>query len=669
MDSVIQKFRKVFLEEAQGLLNSYESDLLQLEKNPDDHNLIESAFRSMHTLKGTSGMYGFEYITELTHKLESIFQSVIEKQFVFNKELFDTTFSVIDHLRKLLFDELLSDEALKQEHKDLMSSISTFSSSISLNSSTSKSPEKEKINNQSLWHILLQTTESQYFRGISIMNILRELAGLGCFTIEKIENKSNAQTEIWSITLLTNSNEDEIREVFLFIEDDCSFVHIADIKESSINGINSYTVKTEEKELSILEAIKLSNIQKKESKVIEETVPKTINHDLKRISVDSAKLDHLMFLVSELITINSQLALSAKIKEFDNIKRNIEKLDSLSKEFRNNALEIRLVPISDMILRFQRLIRDLSKQLGKKVELVTHGIETELDKNTIDQLAEPLMHIIRNCIDHGVELPTVRVSKGKPETGHIKISANHSGNYIVIKIEDDGTGIDRKKVFQKAVDKGIFKPDDKPSPKELFDLIFLPGFSTAQNLTEVSGRGVGMDVVRRRIIDLRGDVSVDSEEGVGTTFTLKLQQSVAIIDTLLFTVENVYLIVPLSDITICSQISSDEIDQRRHNGTVPFNNQLIPFIDLRQKFALGGGYQKKIKVIVIQDATTMVALLVDRIVGEHQAVLKPLGKSFIDQPLLSSASQLGDSNLAFMIDTNLILSDIEGTKRKVKQIN
>lgn len=359
-----------------------------------------------------------------------------------------------------------------------------------------------------------------------------------------------------------------------------------------------------------------------------------------------------MYLVSELITLNSQFNLTTSDSKFEKIWPYTERLDNLSKQFRNNALDIRLVPLSESILRFKRLIRDLSRQLDKDVELITEGIDTEVDKGTIDQLNDPLMHIIRNCIDHGIELPGTRKQKGKPETGTIKISANNSGNFVIIRIEDDGTGIDLEKIQKKAIEKGIIKPADKPSRNELLEMIFMPGFSTAQSLTEVSGRGVGMDVVKRKIMELRGEVIVDTEEGKGTSFTLKLQQSIAIIDTLLFKVQDTFFTVPISDINICMQIPSEEIEKRKHTCTIPFENELIPFVDVRNQFHLGGHYSDVTKAIILRNNERQLALLTDTIIGGHQAVLKPLGNLFREQKCIGAASQLGDGKLAFMMDTN-----------------
>ncbi len=678
MDSTLLRFRDKFIEEAHGLLDRLEKDLLELENKPDDKELIESAFRAMHTIKGVSGMYGFDFISEFTHHMESIYQAIREKRLQFDKEIFDATFSSVDHIRKLLADEKLTDVSNKTTHGDLMKVIQ----SISAKGHSGTPLIKEETasfgvfdEGLATWHIIMKTNEMQFFRGISLTNIFKELSSIGQYQITRLAHLSDEENDTWSIFLTSEATEDEINDIFLFIEDDCTITNLA--KRDIFNDkLDTSTSKTDEQ--TILNYVEDSSKPKaapetaketaKESKTF--TVEPTANagkpdvsehvaerQQVKRISVDSVKLDNLMFLVSELITVNSQLSLATRDRSFNPIRPYVEKIDTLSKYFRNNALEIRLVPLSDTVLRFQRLIRDLSKHLNKKVDFKTQGTDTELDKNTIDQLAEPLMHIIRNCIDHGIETPETRVAKGKSENGTIKLSAYHSGNYVFISIADDGSGIDTEKVRQKAIDKGILKTTDKVEKKDIFELIFMPGFSTAQSLTEVSGRGVGMDVVRRRITDLRGEVIVDSEFGQGTSFTLKLQQSLAIIDTLLFKVDSNFFTVPISDIEICSQINIAELDKRKHTATIPFNDHLIPFVDLRTLFHITGEYSFKSKIIVLKNNERQIAILSDSIVGEHQAVLKPLGKSFKDQNFISSASQLGDGNMAFMIDTNALFKE------------
>ncbi|MGC8803542.1 MAG: chemotaxis protein CheA, partial [Bacteroidales bacterium] len=454
----------------------------------------------------------------------------------------------------------------------------------------------------------------------------------------------------WNVIYTASIEEEELREMLMFIEDNCFISHLSE--QNLIELVEQHAHDNEEK--SILEYIENSypNEKTPASDNNKENGQLPLCTQAHRISVDSAKLDQLMYLVSELITINSQLAISVNERNTVRLEQQLEKLGTLSKQFRNNALELRLVPLAEIILRFQRLIRDLSRQLQKKIKLVTHGIETELDKSTIDHLYEPLMHIVRNCVDHGIETPEVRRQKGKPEEGIITISAFHSGNHIVIKVEDDGCGIDHEKVRRKAVEKGIWPDTYKPNEKEIYDLIFMPGFSTAQSLTAVSGRGVGMDVVLKKIQDLRGNIEVSSQREKGTCFTISLQQTLSILDTLLFNVENQYFMVPITEIEVCEQLPYTDIVAREWTGTLPFRNQLIPFFNLRKTMQLKGQYPSKVKVIVVNHSQGLLALLADRIIGEHQAVLKPLGTMLRNQRCISAASEMGNGHIAFLIDVN-----------------
>ncbi|MBN2484367.1 MAG: chemotaxis protein CheA [Bacteroidales bacterium] len=660
MESSINKFKDKFIEEANGLLDQLENDLLELEHKPLEKELTESAFRALHTIKGASNMFGFGYISDFTHHLESLYQLIREQKLTFNSNISDLTFQSVDHIRKMLSDETLSETSNKSKHKKLIEGIERAIEQKPSNEGVME-PTANNVteNSPGTWHILLRTSEALFFRGINLVSIFHELSSLGRFQVSRIDTMSSDNTDTWSIFLHTTAGEQEIREVFLFIDDDCTFVKLAE-NNNSLDFVNSPAEQTDDSDsLSILDFIESGNASGTKPINNEQAnqngqQPQFRKQTSKRISVESSKIDHLMFLVSELITVNSQLNLSTRSEQFNPVRPYLEKVDSLAKQFRNNALDIRLVPLSDTVLRFQRLIRDLSKQLNKQINFKTQGTNTELDKNTIDQLTEPLMHIIRNCIDHGIESPEARIKKGKTENGTITMSAYCSGNNVYIIISDDGSGINDEKVRQKAIDKGLLLPGEKPAKKVLYDFIFMPGFSTAQSLTEVSGRGVGMDVVKRRINDLRGEVFVDSEPNNGTTFTLKLQQSMSIIDSLLFTVGNSFFTVPIAEIDKCIQVENTDIVKQRHTSTLPFNNKLIPFVDLRNLLVADGAYPESLKSIIIHSNEKEMALLCDKIIGEHQAVLKPLGKSFREQKYITAASQMGDGNMAFMIDTNVL---------------
>jgi two-component system chemotaxis sensor kinase CheA len=304
-----------------------------------------------------------------------------------------------------------------------------------------------------------------------------------------------------------------------------------------------------------------------------------------------------------------------------------------------------------MLLKFQRMIRDLSNQLGKKVVFSIKGEDTELDKNIVDVIAEPIMHLIRNCIDHGLEIPEKRIENGKNDAGIIFFNAYESGNNVFIQVGDDGVGIDTEYVYKKAIDQNFIQPGTQLNEDEIFELIFLPGFSTAQSLSEVSGRGVGMDIVRKKIQDIRGEVLVQSTKGKGTVFTIKLQQTISIIDTLLIKSDGSTFAIPIDDIESCD-LEEHDLIFRRQNRLIAYCGELIPFIYLREKFSSHTAIPEKEKLIIINKQNKKYAIVADLIIGQHQAVIKPLSKTFSNIPFLSGASFLGDGSIALLLDTD-----------------
>jgi two-component system, chemotaxis family, sensor kinase CheA len=667
-DNIFQKFRDKFFEEANMLLDRFENEILQLEKTPDDRGLNESVFRAMHTIKGISAMYGFEYISELTHLLENVFQNLNDGKIRFSKEISEISLLSIDHIHKLLNDEKLLNNELRLSHTKLVEQVNRIANSKRNELPALNTQEKYTQSLLHTWLIIINTSEQMYFRGINLNGICAELFAMGECKIVKIPVLNTNKSDSWGIILVSDTTEDNIREVLMFIEDECSVFTISnyDIFNSYSNSIKetkdfNQNVYDEQSIITLVEkkdSVELFN--EPEIIITENDLEKqtSVRKNINRISVETGKLDDLMYLVSQFITLNSHLNVAHRDKDYQKLRDYIGMLDSLSKQFRNNALEIRLVPLGDVALRFQRLVRDLSKSMGKKIEFVTEGIDTELDKNTIDTLVEPLMHIIRNCADHGIEVPDFRKKSGKSESGTIKLSATYSGNHIIIRIEDDGSGIDLEKVRNKAVEKGILKKSDKPSKQELLNLIFLPGFTTAKDVSEVSGRGVGMDIVKKRISELRGTITIESNRGSGTSFIIKLNQSMSIVDTLLFQVQDSFFILPLSDIVACELIEISEISQRKHILTIPYNNQLIPFVDLRNYLNLDGSYSENSKLLIVHFGEQSLAIIADKILGEHQAVLKPLNKTFDSETIISSVSQLGNGKIAFLIDLGVLTKQI-----------
>ena len=686
----ISKFKERFIEEAYDLIKKLEESLLDQEENLNNKENVQQIFRVLHTLKGTSAMYGYVHIGDLVHDLETIFDLIREDKQDFTPRIFDTTLKIVDHLRNLLKDEFLSNTTIKEVQDNLLAEIKEIVTDVSLEPHSQKQvsdSQLNKSNTKETYYIIFHPTESQLFRCINILQIFNDLAEIGEY---KIVNHSFQETDIendnqnaWGIYLVTDKGMEAIEEVFMFVMDDCKILKISpknlfdqnDFLDYLNSGgmLNDIPESDDDDNIQLLKAYEDEFISssKLTNKTFEEKMENNSgnndvnasarsknteinqfeNHNIARINIDANKLDRLMYLVSELVITKSQLNLVVATKDYIKLIEIAEKIDDLSRNFRDNALNIRLVQVAEMMVPFKRLIRDLSKDLGKEVRFVTKGIETELDKNVIDKISEPIMHILRNCIDHGIESSDIRLKNNKPEIGSIKFNAFYSGANVIIQIEDDGRGIDPEKIKKKAIEKGLITNDDNLRERDIYDLIFYPGFSLATKITEVSGRGVGMDIVRKKINELRGEVEVSSEIGKGTIFTIKLHQTLSIIDTLLLKVEDAHYLVPVADIEFCEQ-EQHQILYKNNNRQVEVQGELLPFISLRDLFEHSSTSPVKEKLIIVNKNDAKIAIVADKIIGEHQAVLKPLGEMFHSQQFLSGASFLGDGTLALMLDTN-----------------
>lgn len=693
----LTKFKERFIEEAFGLINQLEGALLDQEDQLENKENVQQIFRVMHTLKGTSAMYGYVHIGDLVHDLESIFDLIREGKQEFTTAIFEITLKIVDHLRNLLNDEALIDETNKKNQADLLHEIAEIvgivRQSPQLPNPSTDSEATETVVKKT-YYIIFHPTESQLFRCINILQIFSELADLGEYKIvnhafKDLPQDENAQNA-WGIYLVTTQSKDAIEEVFMFVLDDCRILKISDknlfdhdeflnhldsLKELDDSTVNESpantqpTPKTEIKETAAEENVKptISQNLSDEPSGNEETSTdiKTVEairgindapkQALARISIDSSKLDRLMYLVSELVITKSQLNLVVENKDYTRLSIIAEKIDDLSRHFRDNALNIRLVPVAEMMVPYKRLMRDLSKDLNKEIKFITKGTDTELDKNVLDRLSEPIMHILRNSLDHGIEKPEVRVAQNKTPYGNIKFNAFYSGANVYIQIEDDGAGIDTEKIRKKAIEKGLIGSNDNLKEKEILDLIFHPGFSLAEKVTEVSGRGVGMDVVRKKINELRGEVELTTELGKGTSFTIKLHQTLSIIDTLLIKVADTHYLIPIVDIEFCDMEKHDVL-YKNQNRQVELQNEIIPFVSLRDLFNHNTDYPQKENLVVISRNDKRIAIVADKIVGDHQAVLKPLGDVFQSQHFLSGASFLGDGTLALMLDTSKLIN-------------
>lgn len=658
----ISHLKQKFINEADVLLTSLDNILIELEKDYNNQS-IDEVFRIIHTIKGASGMFGFEKVVDITHETESLFDLVRSGKLNVSPELVEFSFSVADHIRALISDEEFVNKNNIKRHQLLIEIISTLKGSLA-DSDENIQPEivdDTDLNNLKTWNILFYPNEKLIKRCINMIYTFQDLFALGEYRISELPfNQSDKQ--YWSIFLITNQPYDEIENALMFVLDFCKIIQVA-----NFNILDSEALKDRETELNTL----IKNQKEKVPESNNQAFPKTttVNNVIKdiaeskegiqtvsvrststRINVEASKLDSLMYLVSELVTSKSELLISLQKKDEDKSLEIAEKIEKLSKLFSENALSIRLVSLHEMLGRFKRLIRDLSKQLGKNIDFVIVGEDTELDKSIIDTIGEPIMHLIRNNIDHGIETPEARIEIGKPATGIIRFEAVKTGNNVFITISDDGKGIDTSYIYNKAVEKGFIHAGTQLSQKEILNLIFLPGFSTAQNLSDVSGRGVGMDIVQKKIKEIRGEISIASEIGKGTSFTIKLQQTIAIIDTLLITANKTIYAIPVEDIEAC--LEAHENSRNRQNNLIAYNNDLIPFVNLNNQFQNRSFDNDNEKLVIIKKQNKRYAIVTDSIIGEYQSVIKPLGKAFSKVHFLSGASLLGDGSIALLVDTD-----------------
>ena len=679
----MDSFKKKFIEEASELIDKLEVTLLELEKNPDDPTQIQQVFRVMHTLKGNSSMFGFDLIDKFTHNLETVYDLIRNNQLKLTPQVLNVTLSSVDHLKAMLDEENYDDPDFLTTHNGLIAKINQLIN-----------PEKPMEEKQSLqinesksdevihsYYVFFEPRKDIFKNGTNPLYLLDELTSLGKAKVFAHFNRVPLYDQInpeqcyvyWEAIIATENEVNSINDVFIFVESDSKLEiqKVADINlladEKFVEEITQ--LANVQKDIGFVTVQRLANQSiarhnKSKSEVVKRERIGYKDKSTASIRVSSDKLDGLMNLVSELVTTQARLSLFAEENSVPGLAPIVENVQKLSRQLRDIAFSIVLIPIENLFGRFQRLVRDLSQELHKDVEFITEGAETELDKTIIENLSDPLMHIIRNSLDHGIEESAIRLAQGKSSKGKIQLKAFYSGANVIIQISDDGAGIDTEIIREKAIQKGIITAERKLSKKEILDLIFLPGFSTAKKVTDVSGRGVGMDVVKKKISEIRGEVEVDSEVGEGTTITIKLPLTLSIIDGLLVSINKSAYVIPLAAIDKIYAVEKSKI-YTSFNNLITLDGKQIPFFSLRKEFNLSSSDEELEQVVVVNFEDNSVGMVVDFVIGEYQAVLKPLGKHYKTHDIFSGATILGDGTVALVMDTNKIIKDFA----KIQVIN
>jgi two-component system chemotaxis sensor kinase CheA len=686
MDHLIQQY----LEEANDLLQELEQDLLILEENLSDQETVEKVFRVMHTLKGSSSMFGYQKVGDVTHFLENCYDEIRAVKGKPNQKLVSLTFLALDHIKRLLSDPELSSEDTRLEHEQLLEELEKQWNHKAQKPALAKeqSIDQPGAQEQHIYFIYFKPKPEIFQFGSNPLYILDDLAQLGELRTFVNDSSLPSLEEIkpelsylsWGCLLLSEAAETEIQEVFLFVEDLC------DLKISHVTKGEAF--KSLDQELS--ESLKQSFIQADRHQQLDAFIEElkaalepAYSEDTEQpwetaatnqagrtqaaalagksmhsnsIRVASGKLDELMNLISELVATQARLSLLAEQDQVSGLSVISEEMEKITRRLRDKTFDICLIPIGDTVTRFRRLVRDLSQELHKKIHFEAEGVETELDKNVIEQLTDCLVHIFRNSIDHGIEDELTRQKQGKAPTGKIKLKAYNSGTNVMIEVQDDGAGIDPEKVKAKALQQGLIEEDQELNEQEIFDLLFHPGFSTAREITAVSGRGVGMDVVKKKIKEMRGEVEIHSQLNQGTTVKVAIPLTISIIDGLLVRVSQTDYVIPLSFVKKSYMVDPSDL-RRSSNHQLILDGQPVPYFDMAAAFSSGEKVSHGFAVSIAHENKT-VALLVEQIIGEYQAVLKPLGSLFQELDFLSGASLKGDGTVGLVIDPPRLINSV-----------
>lgn len=682
MNSFVEKFKV----EVSEYFERLESRLLQLEQDPENPQIIGEIFRIMHTMKGSGGMFGFDLLSDVTHDLESLYEIFRSKGQTVDSEVISFTLNSIDGLKNLMVEDS------SNEHKFLASRLKSDTqlqiarfAAPNLNSKVAKPPsgiiEKGTEPNQITYYISFVPDEDIFSNGTNPLYLIDELNALGECNVQVSFDRLPSLAEIdpvkcytsWYLFIATAENIETLQDVFIFVANSAlikiqkvsneNVIHQEAVLAAFLNAeINQEIWNLDEPELPEPETN--NEIARPEEKEVAGVLLKSSLEISKNsgftqttvdsIRVDSGKIDHYMNLVSEFITAQSRLEqISSNLKNQE-LELITETFGKLNRQLRDNAFDMSLIPIESLIVRLKRLIHDLSKSLDKEVVLVTEGMETELDKNIIEKLIEPLLHIIRNSLDHGIEPKNERLAKQKDAIGTISIKASTIGSYVQIEIEDDGKGLNIEKIREKATANGLISIDAKMTNEEVGQLIFEPGFSTSELVTDVSGRGVGMDVVKRSVQAMRGSVELVSEKERFTRFIIKLPLSLTIIDGLLISISGSYYIIPSSAISKLYLLKS-ELLKKESNPVVELDGTELPYLNLHEEFDGGGKILEEQFVVVVFYGNNFFGLVVDEVIREYQAAIKPLGRMPKGQDIFSGASILGTGQLALVIDTNKLI--------------
>ncbi len=667
----IDTFRQSFREEAREIAIELEAALLALHEQPEDTVIVGRVFRALHTIKGSGSMFGFERLAAFTHNLETMFDEVRNGRMEVSAHLVDLTLAALDHIRRMVEEDPErsadlpeSQGQILEEMRRLCDAGETSCGGAGGETAVPSQPAAGgESGAQTGWQIRFVPGPEMMLRGQNPLLLLRELSLMGKLDVKAVASAIPPLAELeaercyvsWEMRLDTSASIDAIRDVFIFVEDSCALTIDAPDAGCPVESKPETKHETDAPTLSPAELTARGLAEQRSAGGGRRFYDSPDNAS--SIRVPAAKLDQLVDLVGELVSVQARFSELAMRRDDPDVLAVSEEVERLTAALRENSMNIRMLPIRSTFERFRRLVHDLARDLKKNVELTIEGAETELDKTVIDQLSDPLMHLIRNSMDHGIEPEADRVSAGKPATATIHLSARQAGGSVLIGVEDDGGGIRVEAVRRRAVEKGLIAADAELAEAEMLGLIFQPGFSTAREITDVSGRGVGMDVVRQRVDALRGSIEVSSKPGTGTSVTLRLPLTMAIIDGLLVRVDEAYFVLPLANTLECIALTRADIEAAHGQAIANVRGDMIPYICLREHFHLTSQRPGREQIMVVETEDGRFGLVVDEVLGECQTVIKSLGRFYRRVQMVSGATILGNGTVALILDPHRLLQD------------
>lgn len=693
---------QTFIAESRELLEDMENALLSIEQAEEKSELINAIFRAAHTIKGSSGLFALDHVVAFTHVAESVLDRVRDGQIEVSEPLVALLLSCCDHIGALInavdAGQIEADPELTRAGAPLVEQLRAYLGGVASASRPDPAPlvpvpPPVGDRGQNHWHISLRFGAEVLRNGMDPLSFIRFLSTLGRIVDvlvlpgglpEPADMDPEACYLGYEIQFDSPCDKAAIENAFEFVRDDCQvrilpphsrvdeYIQHIQLESHDVSSkigemmvrCGALTAKELESALhqqaSSVPAPLLGEVLVEHQLVVPEVLDAAVRkqkqvkeshaQESRSIRIDADKLDQLINLVGELIIVGAGVNLIARRANIADLQERTSKLSGLVEEVRDSALQLRMVKIGATFSRFQRVVHDVSRDLGKDIALVINGEDTELDKTVVEKIGDPLMHLVRNSMDHGIEPAEVRLAAGKPAQGLLQLNAYHDSGSIVITVEDDGGGLKRDRILAKAVERGLVEPGHHLSDSEVYALIFEPGFSTAETVTNLSGRGVGLDVVKRNITALRGSVSIDSEVGKGTKVTVRLPLTLAIIDGFLVEVDSSVFAIPLDMIEECVAFSSEP----GHNYT-NLRGTVLPFIRLRELFGIRAPLKRRENIVVLKHAGQRAGLVVDTLLGEFQTVIKPLGRLFNGAKCISGATILGSGDVALILDVPALI--------------